>query len=122
MRFVEKHSSQQEVNPDPGRLEALHGYLLQEVEDALSARQAQEAVWREDLRLYEGVPKNPVRNIPVENAPNTEITLGAIACDSIYAQVIDLIFTITPILTVRAIQPKPALGKTPQERKQAGWK
>src|SRR3990172_3914790 len=109
MRLVERHPRQVDLDISEERKGALHAYLLEEVEAALAARNPQEAVWRENLRLYEGIPKNIVRNIPVENAPNTEITLGAIAADAIYAQVIDLVFTVVPTLTVRAVHGRTSL-------------
>jgi hypothetical protein len=81
----------------------LSGYLQIEIEDALSSRNVLEQSWRGALRRYEGVPKNPYRTVPFENAPNIEVTLGAIACDSIYAQAIDLIYTASPPITCRAV-------------------
>lgn len=84
------------------RIARLQAWLVVEVEDAISARIAQEKMWMDVLRRYEGVPKNPVRNIPIENAPNIEVTLGAIATDSIFAQAVDLIYNISPLVTVRA--------------------
>ncbi|WP_460918268.1 hypothetical protein, partial [Staphylococcus aureus] len=62
-----------------------------------------EFLWRELLRLYDGVPKNPVRNTPIEHAPNIEVTLGAIATDAIYAQTLDLVTNISPLITCRAV-------------------
>lgn len=76
-------------------------YLVQEIEDAYAARASQESLWRELLRMNDGQPKFPVRNTPVENAPNVEIPLGAIESEDIYAQAIDLMFQITPVVTVR---------------------
>lgn len=86
----------------PDRIARLQAWLVVEVEDAISARLAQEKMWMEVLRRYEGVPKNPVRNVPIENAPNIEVTLGAIATDSIFAQAVDLIYNVSPLVTVRA--------------------
>lgn len=77
-------------------------YLSSEIETGYGARHEQEQNWLECLRQYEGVPKNPYRNVPIENSPNIEITLGAIASDALYAQVISNIFSVSPILTVRA--------------------
>ena len=102
MRLVEQIVGGELLKPKAERLAALTEWLTSEIEDALSARQTQETVWREMLRLYEGVPKNPVRNVPIENAPNLVITLCAIASDAIYAQALDLIYTASPTVTVRA--------------------
>ena len=52
-------------------------------------------------RQYDAVPRTPFRNTPIENASNVEIPLGAIAVDSIYAQMIDLIYTISQPITIR---------------------
>jgi len=104
VRLVEKHPKAPTLDASPESRTALTAWFDREIEDAISARSAQEAIWRENLRLYEGVPRNPVRNVPVENAPNIEVTLGAIATDAIYAMALDLIFSIAPVLSVRAIQ------------------
>lgn len=103
MRIIEKHPAVAPLQKTVEGLSRLREFLDVEIEDALSSRNAQEMAWREALRLYEGVPKNPVRNTPVENAPNIEVTLGAIAADEIYAQAIDLMFQVSPIITVRAV-------------------
>src|SRR5438552_5545430 len=92
------------------RADGLSGWLSQEIEDALSARYQQEENWTECLRQYEGVPKSPIRNVPIENAPNLEITLGAIAADSIYAQAVDLIFNqVSPLAMAQATHDDPDL-------------
>lgn len=84
------------------RLEVLEGWLRTEIEDALSARIEQERVWREALKLYEGVPKNPFAAVVgIEGAPTVVVTLAAIATDSIYAQATDLVFSVDPIITIR---------------------
>lgn len=98
-RKIMRHGSPGRLAYDEDQLAALESYLSIEIEDALSARKPLEATWRECLRQYEGVPKDPVKNFPIENAPNIEITLGAIAADAIYAQMIDLIFTASPLVT-----------------------
>lgn len=81
-------------------------WLSLEMHDAISVRKVMENHWRDLMRMYEGVPKNPVRNYPVENAPNYEITLGAIAVDALYAQVVDLVFNVTPLITCRPVPHK----------------
>lgn len=102
MRLVEVIPELEPLRVKDNRGEELVGWLSTEIEDALSARMEQEKVWREVLRMYEGVPKEETKNYPIENAPNTEITLGAIASDTLYASIIDLIFTVSPTVTVRA--------------------
>jgi hypothetical protein len=89
---------------DPEKFTELNRYLNQEITNSLSSRKPLERVWRDCLRQYEGVPKNPVRNYPIENSPNTEITVGAIAADSVYAQAMDLKWLQTsPLITTRAV-------------------
>lgn len=108
MRTITKEP---ELAPDlktiPGdKMSALQEWLNCEIEDALMARSATEKRWSDALRQYNAVPKNPQRNIPIENAPNIQITLGAIGTDSIYAQIVDLIWNVSPLLTVRATNKK----------------
>jgi len=103
VRLVAKHRTVPKLEYTEAGLAAMVAYFDREVEDAVSARNPQEGVWREVLRQYDAVPRTPVRNVPIENAPNIEVPLGAIATDSVYAQIIDLIFNIQPILTVRAV-------------------
>lgn len=102
MRLISQLPKREKLVVTEERLTALRQYIAEEVEDAFSSRSTLDQEWRDLLRLYEGVPKNPVRNFPIENAPNIEITLGAIASDSIYAQMIDLVYTTSPLVTVRA--------------------
>src|SRR3990167_8067952 len=102
MRLISQLPKREKLVASEERLNALKQYLTEEVEDAFSSRSTLDQEHRDLLRQYEGVPKNPVRNFPIENAPNIEITLGAIACDSIYAQMIDLIYTTSPLITVNA--------------------
>ena len=101
-RFVEKHQTKQILGIPDDRMHALRDWLYIEIEDALSARKRLEATWRESLKMYNGVPRLAVRDVPIPNAPNIEITIGAIASDTIYAQAVDLIWNTTPLVTVRA--------------------
>jgi len=102
--LVEQHPDAPNLKLSPESLFACGQWAGQEVEDALAARTAQEAEWRESMRLYVGRVEKAVRNIPIVNAPNIEITIGAIAADAIYAQALDLIFQISPTVTTRAVQ------------------
>src|SRR3990167_1492923 len=101
MRLISQLPKREKLVASEERLNALKQYITEEVEDAFSSRSQLDQEWRDLMRQYEGGPKNPVKNFPIENAPNTEITLGAIACDSIYAQMIDLVYTTSPLVTVR---------------------
>src|SRR5258705_9483536 len=106
MKYVVLHTERPPLKPNEERLNALRAWLQKEITDAKAARWMWDSLCRDLLRMYEGVPQNPVRNTPIENAPNIEITLGAIASDAIYAQSMDLIYTVSPHLTVRATNKK----------------
>ena len=87
------------VNED--QLRFMERWIETELNTAAGARTQLERVWRNVLRLYEGVPRRRRRNTPIENASNLVLTLGAIASDSVYAQILNTIFNIDPLLTVR---------------------
>ena len=102
--FIEKHQKKQSLNVSEDRMFALKQWIEQEIDDAILARRSLDQTWRECLKMYNGVPKLQKRDIPIPNAPNIEITVGAIASDTIYAQAVDLIFNTSPFVTAR---PKP---------------
>lgn len=83
------------------RDERLSRFLTEDVEHAFMTRHTWEQEMQQDLRDYEAIPEEAFINVPLEGTPNVEIPLAAIAVDSLYAQVIDLIFTASPIVTVR---------------------
>lgn len=101
-RFVEKHQTRQILGIPEEGLNALKDWLFNEIEDSFMAAKPREAIYRECLKMYNGIPRLAERNIPIPNAPNIEVTIGAIAADTIYAQAIDLIFNTSPLATVRA--------------------
>ena len=68
MRLVEVIPELEPLRVKDNRGEELVGWLSTEIEDALSARMEQEKVWREVLRMYEGVPKDEAKNYPIEHA------------------------------------------------------
>jgi hypothetical protein len=103
-RIIEKHQVKQKLDVSSEKLKLFEKWISLEVTDSLSSRKFLESNWRECLKRYEGVPKLQTRDVPIENAPNIQVTIGAIAADTIYAQAIDLIFNTTPFVTVR---PKP---------------
>ncbi len=102
-RLVTKHQWKRDLVKDMNRLSQLTDWLAVEVTDAFSARSNLEANWREELRLYEAVPKRETVNFPIPNAPNVEIPVGAIACDSVAAQALDLIFSTSPLITCQPV-------------------
>lgn len=101
MRLVETTTTVEKLRRSQRNDKRLMDYLTLETEMAYSARQGQETNWIECLRQYEGVPKNPYKAIPFENAPNMEVTLGAIATDALYAQSLTNAFSQSPVLTIR---------------------
>ena len=101
MRHIELHPQVEDLKVTPEQRDRLDQYLATELTDARSARMRLESRWREYLRQYDAVPRTPIRNTPVENASNVEIPLAAIAVDGIYAQMIDLIYTISQPVTIR---------------------
>lgn len=107
---------QEKLNVTDEMKAELATWLEQEIAAGVASRAPQDELWRELMRLYEGVPKKEIRNTPIVNAPNIEVTIGAIACDSTFAQVIDLIFGVSPILTVRAANKDHAEDAKPFQR------
>jgi len=104
-KYIDIHSNRRDARLSFGeeRVNALKSFITVELEDALSTRHPLEVLWRELMRMYDGVSKNPVKNFPIENAPNIEVTLGAISADAIYAQAYDTLFGVEPFVTVRGM-------------------
>ncbi len=67
-----------------------------------SARKAIEVGWMDEMRMYEGIPPSSVRDSAgnMADAPNIEITLGAIATDNIHANLIELLYQTDQMLQV----------------------
>lgn len=103
MRYVERHpiSGLPKLERTEARDKRLAEMLVQDLEDALTARRPVEGKWIEARRQYEAIPKRPVRDIPVPNAPNIEVPVGAILADDLYSQAVDTLFTASPILSCR---------------------
>ena len=57
------------------QLTRLEQWLSLEMHDAMGVRKVLENHWRDLLRMYESVPKNPVRNYPVEMLPTMKSAL-----------------------------------------------
>lgn len=105
MRFYEDTPEGREarLNLNEDRIGRAQEFLVTELEDAYAARAgAEERNWEENLRQYHARPRQAVRSIPIENAPNIEVPLVAMGCDALYAMVLDLIFSMNPIVTARA--------------------
>ena len=99
-KLVITHSEVEKLRPSAERVGELERFLRQNLEDDLSARFRQEVSWRESLRQYEAIPKQKVRNIPVENAPNIEIPIGMLGVDVFYSIALQSVFSISPLTTV----------------------
>jgi len=91
------------LQPAVGATEDLGRWLRGEIDRAKAARYTLERQWEENLRQYESVARRRTKNVPIENASNLEITLGAIAADAIYAQMLNLIFNVNPLVTIREV-------------------
>ena len=104
MRYTEQHPDEREkrLNLNETRIGDVQDFLVSELEDAYAGRTHEEKSWEECLRQYHARPKQAIRDIPVENAPNIEVPLVATACDALYAMVLDLLFSMKPTLTVSA--------------------
>ncbi len=92
-----------ELDADGMNIGGLNGYISDEIMRSRSSKSELETMWENSLRLYEGVPKQAYRNVPIENAPNLEIPLGAIATDALYASMMNLIFNIAPAITAAEV-------------------
>lgn len=105
MRILELHPTNKlpKIERNDERDGLLSAFLTVEIEDALTARRTVDKVWNEARRQYNGVPKRPIREVPVPNAPNIEVTVGAIIADDIYSMATDALFTASPLVTVRAV-------------------
>lgn len=80
----------------------LKDFLQNEHKKALDARFGWENMCRSAIRMYQGTPPDGNRWLPFENAPVIEVTIGAMACDTIISQAEDLIFQVRPPLTIRS--------------------
>jgi hypothetical protein len=101
-RKVERHTERRaRLERTEDRDNRLKSWLGTEIEAALGSRRRLENVWREARRQYDGVPKRPVRTSPIPNAPNIEITVGAIATDQVVSAATDALFTASPLLIAR---------------------
>lgn len=110
MRYLEKIVSSTPLDVSKKRRDELEAWLSVEIEDALSSRAAQEGVWNEALRMYEALPEREYRDAPIEGYRNIEIPLIAVSTDAIWAQMTDMIFTISPIVTIQAVGKEDVAG------------
>ena len=89
----------------PENDQRLRTYLATELANAKAGRQQVEAEWLEAYRMLEAQPKRAVVMSPIPHAPNIEIPLGAMFSETVYATVVDTLFQMSPLLTVRGDDP-----------------
>ena len=102
MRRLETESTAPELERNSARDSRLEEWLQMTGTQLISDRRSQEIDWVEQLRQYAARPAVDVRHIPVPDAPNVEVPLGATKTDSQYARMLSLLFSSSPVLTARA--------------------
>lgn len=102
MRRVAKPQKSKPIKQTEEILRKAQTFCIENVMSGMSHRSGLEASWKEVHRLYEGKPEHAVQNFPYPNAPNIEVSIIGIAVDAIYAQAIDLVFAVNPVLSVRS--------------------
>ena len=80
--------------------DAFATWLLNELESAIADRTKQQQQWETVDRLYS--PQRTRLTFPVDGAYEYPVPIAAIACDALYAQAFDLIFSLDPPVVVRA--------------------
>lgn len=100
MRRVEQIEQPEPIRRTRIRDERISSWVSTGLDDDLSGRRDQEMEWQEDLRQYYAVPRNPIRKIPFDGAPNIEVPIGAIGVDSVAAQMTDTIWGNSRTFTV----------------------
>lgn len=96
-------SVEEELQLNEERLQSVARWIETELLWAESARSELRNVWENNLRQYEAIPEMLRRDTPIINASNIEVPLGAIAADIVNAQIINTIFNIDPLITVREV-------------------
>lgn len=119
-RTVELIPEGKKLEPNEERTRCLSTYVYNEITWGLAARKPQEAVWREGRRQYEAIPRQQTRNTPIPNAPNIEVPMGAMYCDSIYAQAVDSLFAGSPLITVRPLDER-SVDKAKAMQRWVNW-
>lgn len=79
--------------------ESLRKWLSLEVTSALTNLEKQRKVWKDVDQLYS--PSRTPLAYPLEQFYEYPVPIGAIACDALYAQAFDLIFSLDPPVIVR---------------------
>ena len=104
MVIVETRPTSEPLKISKARREALERFIATELDDALAARTNQEALWNDCLHSYEALADGLLEHVPIEGVKQLEVPLGAIATDSLFANVLDLIYVVAPIVTAQDVQ------------------
>ncbi|KKN41212.1 hypothetical protein LCGC14_0725630 [marine sediment metagenome] len=99
-KLIITHPEIEKLQPSAEAIQELERFLSHNLEDDLSARWRQEVAWREALRQYDAQPRQKVRNVPVENAPNIEIPVGMLGVDIFYSISLQTVFNTAPLVSV----------------------
>jgi len=100
MRIVDRSGGKPLRDLDDAMLASLSEWLVNSRLRSEAARQAIERQCMDDLRMYQGVSSTAERNVPIDQAPNLEITLGAVAVDGIYANFVELVTQASQLVTI----------------------
>jgi hypothetical protein len=102
MRRIEASSTAPDLERNAARDSRLEAWLQMTGTQLISDRRSQEIDWVEQLRQYAARPAQDIRHVPVPDAPNIEVPLGATKSDMQYARMLSLLFASSPVLTARA--------------------
>lgn len=100
MRIYDKAGGKPLPDLDAATLTSLGEWCTQSRLRSDNARNAIERDCMADLRQYSGIPAVAERNLPIDGAPNIEITIGALCVETIYASFIELVTQAPQLVTV----------------------
>ena len=103
MRTVIRHPDNlvESLRRSRSRDSQLSEWLYEQLTNADSSRFFLEQTWAESMRTYHCTPKDAVRNSPYINAANDVSPIAAEKADDIFSQIISVMTSISPLLTVR---------------------
>jgi len=100
VRTITKLASVERLRRTAEGDQALERYIKTEVESYISGLAPLYMRWQEYLRMYRGIPNERFSRDPIP-IMNIEVTLGAIATDTLTAQAADMLEGVQPLVTVR---------------------
>lgn len=104
MILVDSKPQSEPLNLSEKQTQEIEAYLNVEIEDALAARKTQESLWNDCLHSYEAPADEVLQHVIIEGVKKLEVPLGAIATDSLFANVLDLIYVVSPIVTAQSVK------------------